>query len=51
MGNMKTFLFVGFEWWGGLKPAKCWLKGKCFIPLVFGFWIRRPFDDCHDFDA
>lgn len=46
MGNLKTVWLIGFEWWGGLKPAMAWdKKGRCFTPLVFGIWIRRPAKD------
>ena len=47
MGNMKMLLVFGFERWGGLRPAKGWINGRCFIPLAFGLWIRWPFDDYH----
>ena len=40
-------LVFGFERWGGLRPAKGWINGRCFIPLAFGLWIRWPFDDYH----
>ena len=44
MGNMKTFIFFAYEQWGGLKPEMAWdKKGRCFIPILFGFWVRNPF--------
>jgi len=46
MGNMKTFFIFGFERWGWLRPARMWQKdGRCFIPLIFGLWIRWPAGD------
>ena len=46
MGNMKTWWIFGFEWWGGLMPAKMWdPRGKCYTPLWWGFWVRSPKGD------
>lgn len=46
MGNMKIFWIFGFERWGDLRPAVCWMNdGRNFIPVIFGIWIRWPFYD------
>ena len=42
MGNFKSFIFFGYEYWGELKP-ECIVfedKKRIFIPLYKGFWIR-----------
>lgn len=42
MGNLKTFGLVAFERWGGLRPACTWdSRGRCFVPLFGGIWVRR----------
>ena len=40
MGNFKAFGLFGYEKWGGLKPAQVKFKGKVYIPLFAGVWIR-----------
>ena len=46
MGNMKTFLIIAYERWGGLRPECAWdKKGRCFVPVILGIWIRCPFYD------
>jgi hypothetical protein len=45
MGKMKTFIFVGFERWGNLRPALMWKRGRCFKPVALGVWIRWPMYD------
>ncbi len=43
MGHMKTWWIFGFEWWGGLRPAEMTTgKGKRYIPLLLGLWLRCP---------
>ena len=41
MGHMRTFGLLGFERWGGLRPAKMWTPdGRCFVPMFWGLWRR-----------
>jgi len=47
MGNIKILLgIIGYERWGGLRPAKMWTPdGACFVPLFYGLWIRHKIED------
>jgi len=39
--EMRTFIFIGFERWGGLRPAwKTDSQNRKWVPLVCGVWIR-----------
>jgi len=46
MSKMKTWWLIGYQRWGGLKPAAMWFPdGRCFRPLLLGVWIRDPYAD------
>lgn len=49
MGKMKTYWLFAYEQWGGLRPAYVIdERGRVFVPVAYGFWIRRFF---HDLDS
>lgn len=50
MGNMKECRVLGIRFgrepWFALRPGKMWTAaGRCYKPLILGFWKRAPEED------